>query len=264
MLVDIHTHILPGIDDGPDTYGEAIVMLRQAVESGIKKMVATPHFIKETDSEKGRLLKPEYIYSSINALLRYVREEGLDIDILPGSEVYFYPALGRDLDDGIITTINNSRYLLIEFPSRYIPENYINVFYDLYHLGYKPIICHPERNLEIMEDPNILYDFITSDWALAQVNSSSLLGIYGSRVKKTAELFVKNQLVQLIASDCHSIGKRKPSLKEGLEVIDNLNGCANYFIENNHKVIENQKIEVMSPKKSISIFHRFLKQALSI
>ncbi len=260
MLIDIHAHVLPGIDDGPDTFGKAMVMLRQAQESGITKIVATPHFLKETINEKTEYLKPENIYYHINLLMGYVQEENLNIDVLPGSEVYFYPTLGRDLNNGLITTINNSRYLLIEFPSRYIPDNCVNVFYDLYHLGYKPIICHPERNLEIMENPNILFDFITSDWALAQVNSSSLLGVYGSRVKKTAELLVKNQLVQLIASDCHSIDKRKPSLKEGLKQVDNLTGNAGYLIENSLKVIENEKVKLINPKKSFSILPRILKQ----
>lgn len=264
MLIDIHTHILPGVDDGPETIGETMVMLRMALERGVNKIVVTPHYVKGSDLKKGFIFKPGVIIEHINNLKSLLDEENINIDLLPGSEVYFTPSLGKYLEDGLITTINNSRYFLLEFPSRYIPVEYINVFYDLYHLGYKPILCHPERNAEIIRDPGILYDFIKSDWVLAQVNSSSLLGIYGSRVQKTAELLVKNNLVQLIGSDCHSIGKRYPSLMEGLSYIDKINDNSSYFIENNLKITNDEKISILEPKRVNSSIFNSMKSLIAL
>jgi len=263
MLIDIHAHILPGSSDGPETLKEAISMLKEAEDSGISGMVATPRINVNKMIKDKYLLKQKKILKKYNQLRDITKKKGINMDIYRGSIVNFYPSLGRDLDKELIPTINNSRYLLIEFPSKHIPEKCINVFYDLYHMGYKPIIAHPEHNYDIIKNPNILYDIISSDWALAQVNASSLLGVYGSKVKKTAKLLIKNNLVQFIASNYHST-KRKPSLQEGLKYINNITGNASYFIENSLKVISNDKIELLAPKKSLFMLPQIIKQTLSM
>ncbi len=247
-MIDLHSHILT-IDDGAESIGEAIVMLKIAEEQGVRKMVATPHYVKNGDNNKGYFFRPDEIAEHVVNLRSIIKEENINIDLLTGSEVYYHDRLGKDIDDGLITMINGSRYFLLELPSNKIPTHLINILYDLYHLGVKPIIAHPERNMEIMKNPNSLHDLIKKDWAYAQVNSSSLLGVYGKRVQKTAEILVKKNLVQLIGSDCHSIGKRKPSLKEGIDIIEKINGNSAYFINNNQMIIENKKLVLKKPKK---------------
>jgi len=255
-MIDLHSHILT-IDDGPDSIGEAIVMLKMAEEQGVSKMVATPHYVKDGNNKKGYFFMPNEITEYVANLKGIMKEENINIDLLTGSEVYYHDRLGKDIDDGLITMINGSRYFLLELPSNKIPTHLINILYDLYHLGVKPIIAHPERNLEIMRDPNSLHELIKKDWAYAQVNSSSLLGVYGKRVQKTAEILVKKNLVQLIGSDCHSIGKRKPSLKYGLDIIDKINGNSVYFINNNQMITENKELILKKPKKIKN--HMFFK-----
>lgn len=262
-MIDLHSHILT-IDDGPETIGEAVVMLKIAEEQGVSSMVATPHYVKNGASKKGYFFTPDEIKEHVSKINKIARKENIGIEILVGSEVYFHDSLGKDLEDGLITMINGSKYFLLELPSNRIPVHFINVLYDLYHLGVKPIIAHPERNSQIMKDPNILFEYIKKDWALAQVNSSSLLGVYGTKVKKTAEILVKKNLVQLIGSDCHSIGKRKPSLKSGLDRIDKLTGTSQYFVENNLSIIENKQISLKKVKKVKNNFFFKLRKQLAV
>ena len=158
-MIDIHTHILT-IDDGPKTIGESLIMLRIAKDQGVSKMVATPHYIRDGNDKKAYFFKPNELKEHINKLTKIMDKEKINIDIIPGAEVYYHDKLGKDIAEGLITMINGSRYFLLELPSKIIPLHLINVLYDLYHLGVKPIIAHPERNLKIMKDPNILYTLI--------------------------------------------------------------------------------------------------------
>ncbi|MEJ6950193.1 tyrosine-protein phosphatase [Natronospora cellulosivora (SeqCode)] len=259
-MIDIHSHIL-SVDDGAETVGEALVMLRIAQEQGVTQMVATPHYLKDSKSNRGAFIKPLEIKEEISKLQKVANKEKINIKILPGSEVYYHDQLGKDINDGLITMINGSKYFLLELPNGKIPMYLINVLYDCYHLNVKPILAHPERNLEIMDNPDILYNLLKKDWLYAQVNSSSLLGIHGKEVKKTAEFLLKKNLVQFIGSDCHDIGKRKPSLQEGLEIIKAMKLDPDYYLKNNLDLIENKEIRMKNPKRvSRSFFFKARKE----
>ena len=242
-MIDLHTHILPGVDDGADSEKEAMNIVRKAKKQGITKMVATPHYLDDTYQ-----LSPTITKSKIKQLQQKVDQKNLGIEILPGAEVFITPDLGKKIKNNEIMTINDSHYLLIEFPADHIPKYADEVFYDLKVLGYKPIICHPERNDSIISNPNQLYKWVKKG-IYAQVNASSLVGVFGSKVKEIALALVKHNLVQFIASDVHSTDKRKQYLAKGLQIIEDINSAKKYMLKNAQKVIADKDIEILTPNK---------------
>lgn len=253
-MIDIHTHILPDVDDGAENLEIALAIAREAEKQGIKDLVATPHYL-----EDGYRLSPPEIKERVVKLQRVIEKENIKVKVLPGSEVFISRDLSKRVDDGLITTINDSRYILIEFPLTEIPVFTSNIFYDLMIMGYKPVISHPERYKPVMEDPNYLYSWV-KEGVYAQVNASSLLGVFGSGVKKTAEVLVKHNLVQLIGSDVHSTGQRRECLKEGLARVRELVGpSADKYLENGDRLINDRELVFLPPrpyKKKNGFFSR--------
>ncbi|ADL13625.1 tyrosine-protein phosphatase [Acetohalobium arabaticum] len=242
-MIDLHSHILPGVDDGVDDIEEALVVAKEAARQGITKMVATPHYLEE-----GCRLTPEETEEKIAKLQQVIDQAGIDIEILPGAEAYITPDLGWYIQQGKVSTINGSRYLLVEFPMDKKPSQIRNIFYDLKILGYTPVISHPERYSYIQQKPNLLYHWI-QDGIYAQLNAGSLLGMFGSQVEETAEILVKHNLVQLIGSDVHSNGRRKVCLKQGRERLEEIVGSkAKQYLENAQLVIKDEEIEVIEPQ----------------
>lgn len=236
-MIDIHTHIIPGVDDGVKDIEEALAVLKKAEKQGIKKIVATPHYLEE-----GYRLSPKETEKKVRQLQEELLKEPIAMEILPGAEVFLTPDLGEKLASKKISTLNHSRYLLIELPAASIPSYSEDVLYDINILGYIPIIAHPERNFSIIEDPNKLYNWIKNG-VLAQLNAGSLLGYFGKDVKKTAEILVKHKLVQLIASDVHSCQNRPFCLQKGLKALKDLIGEeASQFIQNAQLVIEDKQL----------------------
>lgn len=153
------------------------------------------------------------------------------------------------MEEGEILTINNSRYFLLEFPPDIVPEYTVNVLYSLKVMGYKPIIVHPERYEPVQANPDLLYYWI-EDGFLAQVNASSLLGVFGSDVEKIAVKLVKNNLVQFIGSDLHGTGRRDQCLGRGLNKLKRLTGpYAEQYLENAAAVINDEELNFMDPEK---------------
>ncbi|MBU1261874.1 hypothetical protein KJ640_02865, partial [bacterium] len=185
-MIDLHTHILPGLDDGAKSMEESIQMVREAFNDGTRIIVASPHLLFGSYDNT-----PEVINLRVEELRGVVLREKIEMEILPGQEVYLIPDLLPRLKEGKVATINNNGcYLLLELPMMDIPVYLDQVIFDLATNGIIPIICHPERNLRVMKDPGLLFDLVKNQGILVQLNAGSLLGNYGKGAKKTAELFV--------------------------------------------------------------------------
>lgn len=208
-MFDIHCHILPGIDDGPATWDQSLEMARIATEDGIRKIVATPHFIK------GSYEPPvQEVLSLTEELNQRIKKAGLNLEILPGMEVYLEPDLPEMLKAGEILTINNEKkYLLVEFPPDSIPPHSERVLYELRLQGVMTILAHAERNQVIIRDPKKLFPFVEKG-LLVQVTTSSLQGYFGSRCQETAYLLLKHKLAHFVVSDAHYLPSRMPRMKE--------------------------------------------------
>ena len=203
-MVDIHTHILPGFDDGPSTVEQTRQMLAAAEQGGTKTLVLTPHILNPSDY--GR--EPELL-EKFALVQNLIRKDGRKIKIFLGGEIYLYP--DTQLDRRFSTFNNNGKYALVEFSMREIPEFVPQKLFDLMLKGYQPVLAHPERYLPIMRNPAYAYKFAQMGVTL-QMNAGSLLGVFGSTVQATAQQLLEHDLIHVIASDGHDTNSRTISL----------------------------------------------------
>lgn len=243
-MLDIHSHILPNVDDGAEDLEESIEMAKIYLDNGIDKVIATPHYIEGyKSSSKDQNLKV------LEELKEALYHKGLDLDVYLGNEVYITMDMISLLEKGIISTLNHSRYVLIELSMFDMPLYVNNLIYELLLKDYIPIIAHPERNAKIIEDPNLLYGFIMKG-ALAQLNLPSLEGEYGERIKTTGEILLKNNMIHFVGTDTHSKNNRSPKVKNSLKRLGDLVDKETYeriTYSNGLAVLNNEYIVIDSP-----------------
>lgn len=237
-MVDIHSHILPGIDDGPKKLEMSLDMIRRSYEEGTKDIVATPHF------RRGCFETP---YNEVKNIAKYfnelVKAEGIDINIHYGQEVYYSDRIIEDLEEGLIGTINGGQYMLVEFPMRRIPSEAADYMYELKLRGITPIIAHPERYSDVIKKPETLNIFI-EEGCLFQLNAGSIRGFFGKDVKKAAETLMKNNVYSFIGSDAHNNSSRNTGIKEEYqEVFKKNKDLENIFLDNSNKLLNNEEIQ---------------------
>jgi protein-tyrosine phosphatase len=211
-VIDIHCHILPEIDDGPSEIKESIDMAKIAALDGITKIVATPH-IKDT------LHPVAKIERSVKVLNRSLTEMGIPIEIIKGADV------NAMLDPSLLNgyTINNTDYILIEFPHSHLPKNSKEILFRMVIKGYHPIITHPERNFSVIKNPDLLFELLDTG-LLVQITADSLTGFFGVDIKECALYLLERGVVSFIATDAHSSYQRRPVLSDGLKVAEKVIG----------------------------------------
>ncbi|ALS18159.1 tyrosine-protein phosphatase [Clostridium butyricum] len=235
-MIDIHSHIIPGIDDGSKSMEMTLEMLKTAEQSGIKQVFATPHYLLEYGEAKIDEVKGHV--AEINKILQ---EENIDIKVYSGQEVYFTENIVTDYIDGNIGTLNDSRYMLIEFDMRKFESSIFDHLYELQVKGITPIIAHVERYKYIMQTPELINRFIGEGY-LFQLNSGSIEGKFGVEVQKTAKMLLKNGVYNFIGSDAHNISaSRGMDLKGALSLIDIDN--LKKFEESSQLLIDNKNID---------------------
>ena len=210
-MIDIHCHLLPGLDDGPKNLEESLAMARLAVRDGIEAVVTTPHTLNGVYNNPKTV-----ILEALNELRDARRKQAIPLKLYPGAEVYFSSDLLGRLKKGEIQTINDGNYLFLELPSQSVPMAAHEVFFDLRVKGYLPIVTHPERNWIIQGNRDILREWIRHG-ALVQITASSLTGGFGGKVRDCARRLLEEGLVHIMASDAHSVEWRPPVLSEGLQ-----------------------------------------------
>ena len=207
-MIDLHSHIIPGIDDGASDFEESVKMLEIAEQDGIKTIVATPHLF----CDRSNIKDLEKISEEFEKFKEKIKTSQINIEILQGAENYFVSDLREKISSfSNILTINKSDYFLLEFPSEFIFPGTKQFIFNVMTDGFIPIICHPERNREFQRDPALLYEFLRIG-ALSQVNAGSFRGVYGAEARLIAYDLLKYNLVHIIASDSHNSMERSPSL----------------------------------------------------
>jgi protein-tyrosine phosphatase len=194
LVVDMHSHVLPGIDDGAQNLQESIFLVKQMMALGIKKIIATPHIMVDYYRNTA-----ETINGALEILKAELVKEKLDIEVQAAAEHYFDETFEARVDDGKLMIMGDN-YVLFEFSFINKPLNTIPVIQKLRDLGYKPILAHPERYPYMdLEQFKTLHD-----WGVDfQLNTISLTGYYGREAKKIAEDLIDNQLINFISSDMH-------------------------------------------------------------
>lgn len=213
-MLDLHCHILPGIDDGAQTLDDSIQMAELAVKEGITHILATPHHQK-----RNWINEKKEVIQRVRDLQAELDERHIDLTIFPGQEVSIYGELLRDIEENkILFTDEAHNYVLIEFPTSGIPTYAERLFYDLQSHGKTPVIVHPERNHQILEHPNRLKNFIDKG-ALAHLTAASYTGGFGKKIERLSKQLIEANLVHFIASDAHNITNRAFYMKDAYDLL---------------------------------------------
>ena len=206
-MIDVHFHCLPGIDDGPEDWEQAVSLCRAAAADGTRTIIATPHVLREGWLNEDPAVRDQLILK-LNTLL------GGTPAVLAGCE-YAYSSDAVELLErgasGPLTTLNRGRYLLLEFLPGGLPASLDSVLHELSLMDVTPVVAHPERNRRFSGDPSRL-ERLVARGAVVQITAGSLLGDFGDHPYEACQEFFRRGLVHLIASDAHSTGRRPPRL----------------------------------------------------
>lgn len=207
-MVDLHCHILPGVDDGAVDLAQALEMARMAADSGLRTIVATPHCNLPWGTARnyaGTLSQPMEI------LRKAVAEAEIPLEILPGAEVFCTPDLPDLLEGRKLQTLAGSRYLLMEFYFDESPEFMESCFETVGRRGYVPVVAHPERYEASWRDPELVPRWFRSGCVI-QLNKGSILGRLGSRAETVSKFLLERGFAHVVASDAHSPATRTPHM----------------------------------------------------
>lgn len=234
-MIDTHLHILPGVDDGPESLEEALALARALVQEGISSAIATPHYNDEFPRRSAAEIAAR-VYDMQYAL----NHNGIPLRLFPGHEALIKPGLLEDIQAGRLATLNSSRYLLLElWNDAWLPETE-RVIFELRAAGIVPMIAHPERYRAIQQDPARLA-ILQRQGVLAQLTASSLIGMQGRTTRRCAETLLKKGLIHCIASDAHGLQKRVPGVAQGLQCAEKLLDSPSIY-----RMIETQPAAIVS------------------
>ena len=236
-MKDLHSHFLYGVDDGSKCLDETITMLKKASLNGVTDIVFTPHFIEES--------KYQSLPKDNKIILEKIKEEiDEEINLYLGNEVYINKNILKYYKEKKLTTINNSRYMLIEIPMHSKINEVKSIFFELLSEGIVPILAHPERYEAYYKDYEFFYS-LRKMGVLMQINFASLNGVYGRHAKFMAKNLLKLNLISFVGSDIHHDDNRFDGLKRATNIIYRLCGekHAKEILEDNFtKVIKNEEI----------------------
>ncbi len=210
-MIDIHTHILPGVDDGVKDDEEAIEFARVAAADGVTRIVATPHcrdgfYINE---------RPRVV-EDVQRLNRVLREAGVAVEVVPGAEVHLCPDLPERIRDGRALTLgDNGKTLLLELSLSQYPLDIENVVFQLKLAGIQVVFAHPER-IRYFQDDASRYASVVRLGAYGQITTGSIVGTFGQEAAEFSEELLRKRLVHVIASDAHNVRGRPPVLSRAV------------------------------------------------
>ena len=233
-LVDIHCHVLHGVDDGAKDLEESISLCRTYVKNGFTDVIATPHYIK------GGRYSPSanLVINKTKELNDELKKRLIPLKIHSGMEIRLTKDTCQELIDGKILTLNNSRYVLIELPDTESYKYIDKLLFDIQDNGFIPIIAHPEREMKIISDMDIVRRFV-SRGALLQVSKGSIEGDFGKAVKKCVHRILNEGLACFIATDAHRQKIRTPNIRKARKRFKKMYGSNNFefLISKNTKVV---------------------------
>lgn len=236
-MIDIHCHILPGIDDGPEKIEVTMEMLRMAERDGITHVVASPHFRCQD------VPTAEDIRENAGRVRKEMEKNGLSITLLTGADIRLTYELITCISSGALPSINGSRYFLLELPD-FPPPHLEEFIHETRVKGYVPVITHPERNYRLLESP-LRSEALRKAGALLQLTAMSITGDFGRQIRKYSHQLLRMGCADFVASDAHNMEHRVPVLskahKEVSSVLDR-DAAQRMFVDNPRAVIENREI----------------------
>jgi protein-tyrosine phosphatase len=247
-MIDMHCHILPGIDDGPGMMLESLSMARQAVADGIHTIVATPHALGGTYPNS-----PAKIIRETELLQIALKAENIDLKLYSGCEVHNCLNMAARIKAGEATFLNQvKKHILVEFPFELVSKEFIQELSKVVDSGITPVLGHPERSKKTYHNPMVLYDLITMG-CLVQINSTSINGGFGPEILECAKNLLIHRMVHIVGSDAHSAGYRAPLLSLAVkncgETLGNQSEALKMVLDRPQQILEGQTVEIPEPEK---------------
>lgn len=237
--IDIHCHIMPGVDDGSPNTDTSLQMLKIAAKNGITKVILTPHHKPAHHN-----VSPDQNVIYRQRLQEKAMEQGIDIKLYSGNEIYYSDETQEDLESGRICTLAGSDYVLVEFHPTNPYKAIHNGLYQVQAAGFIPIIAHVERYSDVVSHPDYVEELVNMG-CYVQVNAGSIMGKYGFGISHFSRKLIKNGLVHFIATDAHDTGRRAPELLECRKYAERKfgkNTADRLFFDNPMSVIHNETI----------------------
>lgn len=208
-MIDLHLHLLPGVDDGPPTIEGSLAILEGAAQLGFRTLVTTPHLKQPLD--------PEYL-ALVRRALDLVRPEAeaLGVYVSHGFEVMLQPGVPDQLADGHPLTLGDSSTILVELPFNVWPPFVDQTVFELQTAGYNVLLAHPERYTPALRQPELVLD-LAARGVMLQVTYASLAGVFGRECQRFADMLLQRDLATILATDAHSDGRRLTAVTEGLK-----------------------------------------------
>lgn len=219
-MIDLHSHILPGIDDGAANMQMALDMARYAAEDGVEVMACTPHFLPGVYDPD-----PADVVRRVADLNDRLLEEGIELALVTGCEAHVRPDMLKRLAAGQVLTFHFGRHVLVEMPPVTLPPNMDRFFLDLIRAGYKPVMAHVERYRWSERSMPFIQSLVVAG-VLMQVTASSFFGDHGRAAQDLSMRLLDLGLVHLVASDAHDVTKRPPGLSRAFSLVRSERGPA--------------------------------------
>lgn len=245
-MIDIHSHILPEIDDGSRSIDETMEMLKEAENAGFREIITTPHYFEgyyEVDESTREQL--------INKVKSQMGAHKTSVSLYIGNEIYITEDTMDNVKAKKASSLNNKKYVLVEFDLNVKPMNMLNMIYKVLKERYIPILAHPERYRFVQQNPAILTE-LASNGVLFQCNYGSFIEMYGRKAEIIAKKLLKNNMISFLGTDAHRANSIYIKVPEIIKVLTNLAGEAKVdeiTDSNQRRVLNNQDIEVSEPKK---------------
>ena len=243
-MIDIHTHILPNIDDGSRSIEETFNLIREAQNVGFEAIVSTSHYMEgyyETNAPEREVW--------VNAIYENLQAKNINMQLYLGNEIYFSENIINLLEDGKASTINDTSYVLFEMPLNAEPMNLYDIIYQMQQYKIVPILAHPERYSFVQKEPELVYDLIQKG-VLMQANFGSIIGQYGNKAQRTVKRFYESDMIHLLGSDVHRQNTIYPKIPQILSELNELIGeerLKELTTINPRLVLQNKRIDIREP-----------------
>ena len=249
-MIDLHSHILPGLDDGCETVEQAVEMSRIYAEEGFHTVVATPHYLRGTSW----CPDPRTISQGVDEINRALSAQGIKLRIMAGMEIGMDPAIAEFLYEKNLLTLGASSYVLIEVPFQQLPLGWDQMLFDVISREYQVILAHPERCEQLIREPGIFQKLLNIG-CLMQIDWGSLLGHHGLKSARLTKKLLTNGYVHCLATDSHDIRYRSPKMvKKGLEMLKKVIGEEKAHIltsENPARILDSKALNLTQPEKPL-------------
>ncbi|GAX03828.1 exopolysaccharide biosynthesis protein [Secundilactobacillus pentosiphilus] len=239
-MIDLHCHLLPGIDDGSANLNTSLLLATEAVENGVTHALLTPHHMNGMYiNHRADVIRMTADFQ--NQLIQH----NINLTVFPGQEVRINGDLLTALDQNdILFADEGGKYLMLEFPDDDVPTYTNDMIYQLQQRGIIPVIVHPERNTRIMRHPDLIYDLLQKG-CLSQITASSYVGTFGDKVERFSQELIEAGQGYILASDAHNLPGRKYEMKEAFDKLRKEfgNNLAGEFESNAKAIINGDVVE---------------------